>query len=153
MLSVVYGPVCSLVFSLVSGWDSVAETMVFLAWCTGVIFCLGFPAATFWHLARVPHNARRSNKSLGGMINYYTDESWFFRRLQLLYLFLLSLDLQIFAIGISATAQITSTIVGIAPCLGLMLLLIRRRRYLWRYRWMGWAKMAILLQVLLGSPF
>ena len=171
MLSIVYGPVCSLVFSLVSGWGLVAETTVFLAWCTGVIFCLGFPAATFWYLARVPRclqkdqntvekrdgdiftpagKARRNIKFLGGMVNYYTDESWFFRHLQLLCLFLLSLDLQVFAIGISDMAQIVSTVVGIVPCLGLILLLIRRRRYLRRYRWMGWAKIAILLQVVLG---
>ncbi len=173
ILSVLYGPVCSVVFFVLSGWHQVGLSEAVLAWSTLFAYCLGFPAATFWYLRGDPGGdrggsgdgstnmdgdgdatsvagSRRRQTSLAGMVKHFDDNHWAFRHLHLVVLFCLALDRRVFSIGLSATSQIISTIVGFTPCMWMLVLLARRRRFLVRHAWMGWTRCAIMVQVGLG---
>ncbi len=169
LLSIVFGPVCSVVFAVMSGWQPFGAGTTVLAWCVFFFYVCCFPTSTFWMLRHagsantnaddgkamghdrftVPGRVRRS-MVLQGFVKYLTDDSWYYRHLHLLTLFCLALDRRVFAPGLSNLAQILSTGVGLVPCLAMVLLLCKQRRFLHRHRWMGWTRAAILVQVSLG---
>ena len=172
VLSIVYGRVCSVVFAVLSGWRPFAMETIVLAWCTVPLYCVGFPLCTFMALKRVgcdrqsvsPENTRvvigddvfttegtrRRSMTLQGMVKYATDDSWFLRHLHFLAIFCLALDRRVFSVGLSNLAQICSVCIGVAPCLVNIVLLVTRRRFLLRHRWMGWTRVGIFVQVSLG---